>query len=250
MVAGLARRGLLWAVGGGLLYLAFQLSRPIGWAATAAAVFALVGVRGVLPRLAHGAFVRAEVRRARLYYRLLGLLRLDREARQSVAVSLAACALAEEDPGAALERLERLDVARLGEATRAVWLNNRAYALARLGRDPERALADAAEAVELRPDVAGFRHTRGLALYQIGRLDEAIRDLEAVWARDVSRSPLLEAERCFDLGLAWHQKGEVDYAADYFRRAERAAPESTWARRARDRLDGEPPLDPALAAFL
>ena len=54
-------------------------------------------------------------------------------------------------------------------------------------------------------------------------------------------SPLLESERCYDLGLAWHKKGERDYAADYFDRARRAAPDSVWASRALAEL--RPPSD-------
>jgi hypothetical protein len=80
----------------------------------------------------------------------------------------------------------------------------------------------------LRPDLSDFRHTRGLVLLGLGRLDEALRELDAVWQRRVSdnTSPLLEAERCYDLGSAWLKKG------DYFDRARRAAPDSPWAARA------------------
>ena len=59
----------------------------------------------------------------------------------------------------------------------------------------------------------------------------------------------LEAERCYDLGMAWRHKGEGDYARDYFERAQRAAPESRWAARAGRHLDG-PRQAAVLAEFL
>ena len=129
--------------------------------------------------------------------------------------------------------LADIDTGVLGESARAAWLNNRAYALARSGGDGAQALADIEEAIALRPDLSGFRHTRGLALLAIGRIDDAIRELDAVWLKGAGQtSPLLESERCYDLGLAWHKKGERDYAADYFDRSRRAAPDSVWAARA------------------
>ena len=86
----------------------------------------------------------------------------------------------------------------------------------------------------LRPGVAGFRHARGVALLALGRVDEAIRDLDAVWEalEGADAPPLLEAERCFDLGTAWRRKGARDYARDYFERAQRAAPDPPGAERA------------------
>ena len=74
-------------------------------------------------------------------------------------------------------------------------------------------------------------------------------DLDAVWRRQESNDaqPLLEAERCYDLGLAWIRKGERDYAADYFDRARRAAPDSVWASRALAELSSEAPIPSGLA---
>jgi tetratricopeptide (TPR) repeat protein len=154
--------------------------------------------------------------------------------RSSLAVSVAACLLGRERYRDGLAVLAGIDVAQLGESARAAWLNNRAYALARSGGDGAQALADIEQAIALRPDLSGFRHTRGLALLATGRVDEAIRELDAVWLKRGSEetSPLLESERCYDLGLAWRRKGERDYAADYFDRARRAAPDSVWASRA------------------
>lgn len=232
------RSALLWSIAFAAIYAGFAVSRGVGGAVAAAVVVLVVSVRSVLPRAAHRAFVRGNPRRARLTYGLLGTLSPRPEARAACRLSRAACTLAAGAHGRALVELDRIDGDRLGEPARAVWLNNRAYALARLERDLPRALDLARRAVELRPDVAGFRHTRGLVLLGLGRTDEAIRDLDAVWREGgEGRMPsLLEAERCFDLGCAWWRKGERDYADDYFRRSRQAAPGSPWADRALERL--------------
>lgn len=200
------------------------------------------------PRLAHRWFRGGRFTRAQLAYRALGWLRIDREARAALEVSAAACLLGRQRHPDGLRRLERIDEASLGETTRAVWLNNRAYALARTGGDLHRALADIDRAMALRPDLSDFRHTRGLVLLGLGRLDEALRELDAVWQRRASEdpSPLLEAERCYDLGAAWLRKGDPAYAADYFDRARRAAPDSPWAARALAAM----PAGPASSASL
>ncbi|RMH37048.1 MAG: hypothetical protein D6689_21450 [Deltaproteobacteria bacterium] len=209
----------------------------------AAALTALGGLSAVaavaigLPRAAHRAFRRGDAPRAALYYAVLRRLALDPDVRASADVSLAACDLARGRYASALRRLAAIRPDELPEPARAAWFNDRAYALARSGGDPAAALAAADRAVELRPAAPAFRHTRGIALLAIGRVDEAIRELEAAWHdAEGAPPPLLEAERCYDLGVAWQRKGERDYANDYFDRAQRAAPESTWAERARAAL--------------
>ncbi len=210
------------------------------WALAAAvgAGAAVFGVRIGLPRSAHRAFRTGRIGRAARLYRLQRGLRCDRRARAQLEVSLAACAVAQSEFGAALAHLENADPKRLGESGRAAWLNNRAYARARCGVDLEGALADIDEALALRPDVSGFRHTRGVVVLNLGRVDEAIRELDAAWRTrpEGEGAPLEEAERCYDLGVAWLEKGEREYAADYFARAERAAPASPWSRLAAERL--------------
>jgi tetratricopeptide (TPR) repeat protein len=233
------------AVAIGLISVAAQFGRWLGLA-VAALVFGVGLALAWLPRGAHRAFRAGEVRRARMAYRVLRSVMFDRWARAAVDVSLAACDIAREEYARALAALERVDPAHLAEPVRAAWLNNRAYALARLREQPEQALSYVTEAIDLRPQVAGFRHTRGIALLSAGRVDEAIRELDAVWRsqRPEDESPLLEAERCYDLGMAWMGRGEADYAADYFERATRAAPASAWAQRAAlelARREAEPP---------
>jgi tetratricopeptide (TPR) repeat protein len=183
------------------------------------------------PRAAHRAFTGGNHRRARRLYRLLRWLRLDPAPRGAVDISLAACALALGEVDRAGAHLARIDPEPLADPARAVWLNNRGYLLVRHGGQPGPGLRHIEEALGLRPEVAGFRHSRGLALLEAGRIDEAIAELDAVWreAGEPGLSAQLEAERCYDLGRAWARKGHRDYARDYFGRAQRAAPGSRWA---------------------
>jgi tetratricopeptide (TPR) repeat protein len=225
----------------------WALSGP-GRRATGVLVAALlliaVGLSVVLvARLAHQAFEDGRHRQAGFLYRVLRLFIWDRQGRASIAVSLAGCRLARDDFAGALVDLERVRAEDLALGPRAAWLNNRAYARARAGVDRDAALADVEHAMKLRPDVPGYRHTRGVVLMALGRLDDAIADLDSVWphlADERAPNPLLEAERCFDLAAAWEKKGEIDYARDYFRRVRAIAPGSPWALRAAEWLARHP----------
>jgi len=243
---------LAGGIGGAVL--AFRLfGRLVG---IGTLVFFLVGwlaVKFWLPRSAHRAFHRGDFGRAAFLYRMLAVPSLGRETRASIAVSLAACDMAREHYDRALRRLSKIEPARLNESARAAWLNNRAYALTRSEEELDAALEYAREAVALRPDLPGFRHTRGIAFLASGRLDEAIRELDEVW-REIAQkqaAPLLEAERCYDLAVAWIKKGEREYAKDYFERAHRAAPDSVWGKRAASNLDvNDMQLAPPLAELV
>jgi tetratricopeptide (TPR) repeat protein len=201
---------------------------------------ALLVLYSVIPRLAHAAFERGEFGRAAVYYRTSRLFTASPESRGAIDVSLAGCRLARADFAGALAELADVGPEVLGPAARAAWYNNRAYALARGGGAAAGALDAVDEAVRLRPDVAGFRHTRGVVLLALGRTDDAIAELDAVWQAVAGEGapPLLEAERCYDLGTAWAQKGEAEYARDYFRRAARIAPSSPFGVRAEVALRG------------
>jgi tetratricopeptide (TPR) repeat protein len=198
---------------------------------------AWLGGRVLLPRLAHRAFRGGRYRLAGALY-TLAVVRFDAAARAAARVSRAACRVAREDWEGGLGALARIDEAGLDDPVRAAALNNRAYALVRSGSDSAAALTLADAAIALRPDVPGFRHTRAIALLASGRADDAIRELDEVWRRgdERAREPLLEAERCFDLGLAWERRGDVGHAADYYDRARRAAPATPWGARAAARL--------------
>jgi tetratricopeptide (TPR) repeat protein len=234
------RRLLLPLVLGAIVFVAGQAGRAAGFAAAAAAL-AFVGIVFlVIPRMAHRAFERGDHRRAAVLYRILRVFVVEPASRGALDVSLAGCLLARGDWDGALGALGRVDTAQLNLSARAAWYNNRAYACARGDRDRAAALELVDEAVKLRPDVPGFRHTRGVVLLELGRIDDAIRELDGVWARLAGEEapPLLEAERCYDLGVAWSRKGEREYARDYFARAQTVAPLSTWASKARDQATG------------
>jgi tetratricopeptide (TPR) repeat protein len=220
VVAGLA----VWAAG--------LAGRTMAVIAAVALIAAAGAVTVWLPRVAHRAFRDGHFARARRLYWLVGALRFSPAAARAAHLSRSACDLALGRYREALERIDAVAETDLDEAGRAVWHNNRAYALARLG-EGEQAVACATVAVELRPRMPGFRHTRGIALLSVGKLDEAIRELDEVWSRGAGEATgLLEAERCLDLGRAWKAKGETEYALDYFARARQAAPRSSFAAEA------------------
>jgi tetratricopeptide (TPR) repeat protein len=220
----------------------FWAGRAGGLLALGVYLLVLLWAFVLLPRSAHAAFEGGDFTRARRRYRWLRPLVVDPAVRAAIDVSLAGCRLADADWDGALAALAEIPAERLGTSARAAWLNNRAYAHARAPRDPRQALRDIDEAMELRPDVAGFRHTRGLALFALGRTDDAIAELDGVWRRMSADeiAPELEAERCFDLAAAWRDKGELDYARDYWERAHRVAPGSPWADAARRALAAHP----------
>lgn len=232
-------RILVLAAAAGVVWLASLAGTDAAVVAAVALIAVAAAVILWLPRMAHRAFQGGSFHRARRLYWLLGRVRASRSAARAAQLSASACDLALGDYGDALAQIEAVPESDLDEAGRAVWHNNRAYALARMGQRGEEAVRCATVAVELRPQVPGFRHTRGIALMSLGRLDEAIRELDEVWACGAGEATgLLEAERCLDLGRAWQAKGEDDYALDYFARARRAAPRSSFAKEAARELAG------------
>ncbi|HET7503666.1 MAG TPA: tetratricopeptide repeat protein [Kofleriaceae bacterium] len=216
-----------------------HLGRVVGWAATCAAVPALLGAalgrRWIaigaavavlatawlllwLPRAAHSAFERASHARAARRYRLLARAAFTQARERAAILSLAACDIFAGRLAAAERLLAGLDAAALDVSERCTWLNNRACVDLEAGRDPHAALALVEAAVALRPDVPAVQHTRATALIALGRHDEAIGILEAMRAGG-ELAPALEALRCRELARAWEHKGQLDYAADYRDRA-------------------------------
>jgi tetratricopeptide (TPR) repeat protein len=221
----LLRRVLAIAVLLGLPAAGLALGGPrgAGWGVGADAILALL-VLVILPRAGHRAFGRGRHPAARRRYGLIAVLALTRRRGAHARLSMAACDLAQGEYVRAMRTLDGLDGVLDADA-RAVWLNNKAYAALRcpeLAITPVAALAWADEASTLRPDVPAIGHTRGLALFQAGRVDEAIRVLEQLWGKE-ELAPRLEAERCRDLARAWRAKGHEDYAADYEARGRRYA---------------------------
>lgn len=170
-----------------------------------------------LPRLAHSAFQAGKFERAMRRYRLLGLLSTSRARTRAALLSRAGCYVALGDADIADAVLVQIDPDGLSPAEHAVWLNNRACARLAANEGAE-ALKLADEASALRPDVPALQHTRGLALFALGRIDDAIAVFDGMRAGG-ELPAFLEAERCRDLAKAWSQKGETAYAEDYERRA-------------------------------
>lgn len=205
-------------------------------------LFAL-GTRLLAARFAHAMFESGRYVDARRYYQLLALVTLGRSRRGAARVSVAATYLAEGRYAEGARLLDAIDPARLDPPTRAGWHNNRAYAALRTGaRGPaaEEALRIVRAALALYPDVPGLLHTEALALFALGRIDEAIRGFDTLWERG-ELPARLEAERCDDLALAWAARGEAAYADDYRRRAVRAVPDAPW-RTATAELDPLPAI--------
>jgi tetratricopeptide (TPR) repeat protein len=190
--------------------------------------------RRMTARWATRALGRGDSGRAERLYWLLWVTSLDHLQRCACRLSLAACAATRGDYELALRRLALVSD-ELEGALLAVSLNLHAYCLGREKRDLSEALSMSEQAIALRPQVAGFRHTRGLLLLELGRLEESVRDLEATW-RESDGDDLLEAERCFDMGRLWKARGHNEYATDYFERAWRASPLSRWAEASRPHL--------------
>ncbi len=206
-----------------------------------------------LPKVAHRRFVEGNYSRARLWYGILHWVVLHAKARGAVDVSIGAAMLAEGKYHLAREFIESVQGLGLSESVRAAWLNNRAYLRLRTGGDARSALVLCDRALALRPYVSGFHHTRGIALLALGRTDEAIGALDEIWEQhpNYGADTPFEAERCYDLGLAWARKGERDYALDYFSRVRRMSPESRWAERAAEFDTGQEMIrTPNLAHFL
>jgi len=198
--------------------------------AVVTALVALLAARYLLPRLAHRSFVAARFAEARRRYRAVLWTSVTRRRRAAARVSIAGAYLAEGRWADGAAATDAIDGESLDPATRAGWLNNRAYAALRQGAKgeaAERALGQVRDALKARPEVPALLHTEGVALLATGRTEEAIRVLESLWEHGELGSRL-ESERSADLARAWAARGELAYAADYARRARLAAPDAPW----------------------
>ncbi len=191
--------------------------------------------------MATSALARGDAKRARRLYWVLWATAWG-PVRQGCALSLAACDAADEAYEKCLRRLAAIKVLDSEESLQAVALNLRAYCLARLGRHLEEAYTLAQKCMQLRNQVQGFQHTRGLTLLELGRYEDATIDLEAAWSGGKG-SAFFESERCFDLGRLWDLQGQGEYAVDYHARALRAYPDGRWAKKARLLIKASPNLD-------
>lgn len=198
--------------------------------ALVAVLVAFLAVRYLLPRFAHRSFVAGAFADARWRYRAVLWTSITRRRRAAARVSIAGAFLAEGRFADGAAATEAVDGESLDPATRAGWLNNRAYAALRQGARgdaAERALGWVRDALKARPEVPALLHTEGIALLATGRTEEAIRVLEGLWDHG-ELGARLESERSADLARAWAARGELAYAADYARRARLAAPDAPW----------------------
>jgi tetratricopeptide (TPR) repeat protein len=226
LLPGLALRFAVASLGMILLFPGLHLSAALFVAAVAVWLWGVL--RRIWARVATAALRQGRVSRARRWYWLLRGTSVGGLERAACRLSLAACDAAEAAYERCLQRLSAEEGRMLPEVYEAVALNLRAYSRGRLGIELEKALQDAERALALRPSVPGFLHTRGMLHVSLGHYEAAIRDLDGAW-RASPVSPLLEAERCYDLGRLWLARGQQEYATDYFRRSLRSAPESRWA---------------------
>ena len=189
-----------------------------------------------IPRMAHRKFCGGAFASARFWYQILRWIVLHEKSLCAVRVSIGASYVAENKFEAAWKLLDGIDKTQLAEDVRAAWLNNLAYLRVRSAKDLSTALAMCDEALVLRPYVSRFHHTRAVVLLGLGKVDEAIGVLDAIWRQYTAdvKEDLFEAERCYDLGIAWARKGQREYAMDYLERARKTAPDSQWAQKARE----------------
>lgn len=193
-------------------------------------------VRLTFARFGHLMFRAGRMAEARRYYRVLAVAAWRRTRRDAARVSIAATYVGAGDYARGRALLDAIAPDRLEPATRAGWLNNRAYAALRAGArgdEARAALADVRAALALYAEVPAFLHTEALALYACGEPDRAIAAWEALW-QQVERSPRLDAERRDDLAAAWEARGETAYAEDYRRWAKATVPSAPW----RGEVDG------------
>lgn len=196
---------------------------------------ALVGLTAAATRLlfarfGHLMFRAGRMVEARRYYQVLAVAAWRRSRRAAARVSIAATYVGAGDYARGQALLAAIAPDHLDAATRAGWLNNRAYASLRAGATgaaAEAALADVRAALALYAEVPALLHTEALALARCGRLDDAIAAWDALWQRG-ELAPRLDAERRDDLAVAWAARGEAAYADDYRRQARAAVPDAPW----------------------
>ncbi|MCS6912071.1 MAG: hypothetical protein RMK29_20460 [Myxococcales bacterium] len=203
----------------------------------------------------HGALVRGEHEALVRYYRLALSRKLAPYDEQLIRINLACALNGLKEHEQALEELDRVCLRHLQPHQIALWLNNRAYTLALLGR-PEDALDHLRDAEELLAGDDGLGRdmallacisgTRGIALLRMGDLDRAEKALQlalqlegegGAWKfdPDVEANPARTAERWWWLSEVARARGQE---AEARLRLERAAahPFTEYGARARQAL--------------
>lgn len=249
---GILRIGLLLALcaaGGLLLMVLLEIGSPEP-SLLAALITFTVGIVGIdLAR--SGRRVLADFRKGRYGWALRGtrwLLRWSwrRSSRATLQLNLAACHLAAGDYEDGGEVLRSMDKDGLPDTVRGIWENNLAYYLLSTGGNPREALELCDLASSLNPSNPAFRSTRGIAQLSLGRLDDAIAELQAaVDAGLETQGVAAMAENYYHLAQAWESHGEVAYARDHYLKSVNIGPDTLFGRRSAERLQEQHNLWPA-----
>jgi len=198
-----------------------------------------------------GRRVLADFRKGRYKWALRGtrwLLRWSfrRSSRSTLQLNLAACYLASGDYPEGGEVLGSMDKEGLPDNLVGIWENNFAYYLLSTGGDAREALRLCDKASSLNPSNPAFRSTRGIAQLALGRVDDAIAELQAaVDAGLETQGPAAMAENYYHLAQAWETHGEVAYARDHYLKSVNIGPDTLFGRRSAERLQEQHNLWPA-----
>jgi tetratricopeptide (TPR) repeat protein len=198
-----------------------------------------------------GRRVLTDFRKGRYHWALRGtrwLLRwsLRRSSRATLQLNLAACHLASGEYADGGEVLKTMDREGLPDNLLGIWENNYAYFLLSTGGDAAEALKLCDKASSLNPSNPAFRSTRGIAQLALGRVDDAIAELQAaVDAGLETQGPAAMAENYYHLAQAWESHGEVAYARDHYLKSVNIGPDTLFGRRSAERLQEQHNLWPA-----
>ncbi len=209
-----------------------------------------VGIVGIdLART--GRRVLADFRKGRYVRAMRGtrwLLRwsVRRSSKATLQLNLAACHLAAGEYEEGGKVLHTMDRSGLPESVRGIWENNLAYHTLSSGGDAMEALKLCDQASNMNPSNPAFRSTRGIAQLALGRVDDAIAELQAaVDAGPENQGVAAMAENYYHLAQAWESHGEVAYARDHYLKSVNIGPETLFGRRSAKRLQEQHNLWPA-----
>ncbi len=198
-----------------------------------------------------GRRVLTDFRKGRYAWALRGtrwLLRwsLRRSSKATLQLNLAACHLASGKHEEGGKVLRTMDKEGLPKTLLSIWENNYAYYLLSTGGDAREALKLCDKASGLNPSNPAFRSTRGIAQLTLGRVDDAIAELQAaVDAGLETQGPAAMSENYYHLAQAWESRGEVAYARDHYLKSVNIGPDTLFGRKSAGRLQEQHNLWPA-----
>ncbi|HJZ87469.1 MAG TPA: tetratricopeptide repeat protein [Polyangia bacterium] len=247
-----ARIRVIWiAITGAMTFGSYAVARAAGWDPVKVALIlaiplllGLVAVQIVLVRRARQRMERAFLSEdipglRREVASLIDFFRDQPRVREALRLSEAVILALEEKFAEARAILESLDQSALGEAQLPTVMNNLAWCMAHLG-EADRAIELARTALaraEGRPPghIAYLLGTLGVAQVLAGQPAEAVEVLQKALGKGAGQ-PRPQAIRAYYLGEALRALGRSAEAQAAYERAVAEAPHSTYARRARERL--------------